>query len=114
LGVDPRHLPGHRPVSHRWTRRGISRSEQPGNERPLPLLLKQPPRYGTSSFFRPIHIHQAPPTLLDDPLMHVFVRAYCVAVDLMAQVKCHRAVLKVSGVGFPRMLTPYLMTFSAG
>jgi hypothetical protein len=52
-------------------------------------------------------------SLLDDPLTHVFVRVYCVAVDLMAQVKCYRAVLEVSGVGFPRTLISYLMTFSA-
>jgi hypothetical protein len=36
-------------------------------------------------------------SLLENPLTHVFVRIYCVAVDLMAQIKCYRAVLEVSG-----------------
>ncbi|KAI0293333.1 hypothetical protein B0F90DRAFT_1763644 [Multifurca ochricompacta] len=44
----------------------------------LPLLLKQLPNF------------------LDNPLTHVFVRLYCVAIDLMAQVKCYRAVLELS------------------
>ena len=35
-------------------------------------------------------------SLLDNPLTHVFVKVYCVAVDLMAQVKCCRAMLEVS------------------
>jgi hypothetical protein len=37
-------------------------------------------------------------SFLDNPLTHVFVRTYCVAIDLMAQVKCYRAVLEVSRV----------------
>ena len=37
-------------------------------------------------------------SLLENPLTDVFVRIYCVAVDLMAQIKCYRAVLEVSGV----------------
>ena len=39
-------------------------------------------------------------SLLENPLTEVFVRVYCVAVDLMAQIKCYRAVLEVSGVWF--------------
>ncbi|KAI0248197.1 hypothetical protein BJV78DRAFT_1334324 [Lactifluus subvellereus] len=35
-------------------------------------------------------------TVLDNPLTQVFVRVYCVATDLMAQVKCYRAVLELS------------------
>jgi len=37
-------------------------------------------------------------SLLDNPLTHDFVRVYCVAVDLMAQVKCYRAMLEVSRI----------------
>jgi hypothetical protein len=43
-------------------------------------------------------------SLLDDPLTHVFVRVYCVAVDLMAQVRCYRAMLEVSRVCFSHTL----------
>jgi hypothetical protein len=39
-------------------------------------------------------------SLLENPLTPVFVRVYCVAVDLMAQIKCYRAVLEVSGAWF--------------
>ena len=50
-----------------------------------------------------IHVHQSSIlSLLENPLTHVFVRIYCVSVDLMAQIKCYRAVLEVSGVWFPR------------
>lgn len=38
-------------------------------------------------------------SFLDNPLTHLFVRMYCVAIDLMAQVKCYRAVLEVSEMG---------------
>jgi hypothetical protein len=38
-------------------------------------------------------------SFLDNPLTHLFVRTYCVAIDLMAQVKCYRAVLEVSELG---------------
>jgi hypothetical protein len=34
-------------------------------------------------------------SFLDNPLTHLFVRTHCVAIDLMAQVKCYRAVLEV-------------------
>jgi len=35
-------------------------------------------------------------SLLENQLTEVFVRVYCVAIDLMAQVKCYRDVLEVS------------------
>jgi hypothetical protein len=38
-------------------------------------------------------------SFLNNPLTHLFVRTYCVAIDLMAQVKCYRAVLEVSELG---------------
>ena len=34
-------------------------------------------------------------SFLDNPLTHLFMRTYCVAIDLMAQAKCYRAVLEV-------------------
>ena len=38
-------------------------------------------------------------SLLDSPITHnVFVRVYCVAIDMMTQVKCYRAILEVSKV----------------
>ena len=38
-------------------------------------------------------------SLLDSPMTHnVFVRVYCVAIDMMTQVKCYRAILEVSEV----------------
>jgi hypothetical protein len=45
-------------------------------------------------------------SFLENPLAHLFVRTYCVAIDLMAQVKCYRAVLEVSELGL--ILTPDL------
>lgn len=43
-------------------------------------------------------------SLLDESLTHDFVRVYCVAVDLMAQVRCYRAMLEVSRVCFSHTL----------
>jgi hypothetical protein len=38
-------------------------------------------------------------SLLDSPVTHnVFVRVYCVAIDMMTQVKCYRAMLEVSEI----------------
>jgi len=51
-------------------------------------------------------------SLLDNPLTHDFVRVYCVAVDLMAQVKCYRAMLEVSRVRFSHTFIFSLMLFS--
>lgn len=64
----------------------------------LPLLLKQLTRcdaFLSFLFFVFIDYHLS---LLDNPLTHVFVRTYCVAIDLVAQVKCYRAVLEVRRV----------------
>jgi hypothetical protein len=49
-------------------------------------------------FFLNLIFIDHPLSLLDNPLTHLFVRTYCVAVDLMAQVKCYRALLEVSGL----------------
>jgi hypothetical protein len=41
-------------------------------------------------------------SLLDSPVTHnVFVRVYCVAIDMMTQVKCYRAMLEVSEILLP-------------
>ena len=37
-------------------------------------------------------------SLPDNPLTHVFARVYCVAVDLMAQVKCYCTMRDVSRI----------------
>jgi hypothetical protein len=50
-------------------------------------------------------------SLLENPLTHDFVRVYCVAVDLMAQVKCYRAMLEVSRIRFSHTLRFSLMSF---
>ncbi|KAH9993507.1 hypothetical protein BJV74DRAFT_833136 [Russula compacta] len=71
---------------------------------PPPLLsscvtLLSAPRYQqvrtVRQWFLPLLLKQLA-SLLDNPLTHVFVRVYCVAIDLMAQVKCYRAVLELS------------------
>lgn len=68
----------------------------------LPLLLKQLTRCDPSSFFLfflSLIFIDSHLSFLDNPLTHLFVRTYCVAIDLMAQVKCYRAVLEVSELG---------------
>jgi hypothetical protein len=59
----------------------------------------------------PIECHLS---LLDDLLMHVIVRVYCIVVDLIAQVKCYHAMLEAGGVGFPCASISYLIALSAG
>jgi len=67
----------------------------------LPLLLKQLTRYGPSSSFLSVSVSlnlisiEYHLSFLDNPLTHLFMRTYCVAIDLMAQAKCYRAVLEV-------------------
>jgi len=63
---------------------------------PLPFFL-----FFLNLIFIDFHL-----SFLDNPVTHFFVRAYCVAIDLMALVKCYRAVLEVSELSF--ILTPDL------
>ncbi|KAH9053238.1 hypothetical protein EDB87DRAFT_1711186 [Lactarius vividus] len=70
---------------------------------PLPsycTTLLDAPRYQqvrtVRQWFLPLLLKQLP-NLLDSPLTHnVFVRVYCVAIDMMTQVKCYRAILELS------------------
>ncbi|KAH9166651.1 hypothetical protein EDB89DRAFT_2128588 [Lactarius sanguifluus] len=66
---------------------------------PLPsycTTLLDAPRYQqvrtVRQWFLPLLLKQLP-----NPLTHnVFVRVYCVAIDMMTQVKCYRAILELS------------------
>ncbi|KAI9448864.1 hypothetical protein BJY52DRAFT_1309908 [Lactarius psammicola] len=68
---------------------------------PLPsycTTLLDAPRYQqvrtVRQWFLPLLLKQLP-GLLDSPLTHnVFVRVYCVAIDMMTQVKCYRSMLE--------------------
>ncbi|KAH8993017.1 hypothetical protein EDB92DRAFT_1944966 [Lactarius akahatsu] len=70
---------------------------------PLPsycTTLLDAPRYQqvrtVRQWFLPLLLKQLP-NFLDSPLTHnVFVRVYCIAIDMMTQVKCYRAMLELS------------------
>src|SRR6266404_3708219 len=49
-------------------------------------------------------------SFLDSPLtFNVFVRMYCVAIDIMTQVKCYRAILEVIQIFLPHQLPSDLL-----
>ncbi|KAI9510086.1 hypothetical protein F5148DRAFT_1182339 [Russula earlei] len=69
---------------------------------PLPstcITLLAAPRYQqvrtVRQWFLPLLLKQLT-SLSDNPLTDAFVRVYCVAVDMMAQIKCYRAMLELS------------------
>ena len=60
-----------------------------------PITLEATYEVWSLLFFLDIILIDYHLSFLDNPLTHLFVRTYCVAINLMAQVKCYRAVLEV-------------------
>ncbi|KAI0259684.1 hypothetical protein BC834DRAFT_606637 [Gloeopeniophorella convolvens] len=84
---------------------------------PLPsscTTLLSAPRYQqvrtTRQWFLPLLLKQLP-NFLQSPMTHgIFARVYCVAVDLMAQVKSYRAILELSLGVLEQPCTPECLT----